>query len=125
MSPLVQTVNQILSLCTVAAQAFIAVSLVLYVVWRNTKNPFFDFVARRALPLSFLVALAAVAGSLFYSEIAGFEPCKLCWFQRIFMYPQVVLLGLAMVVRDTRIAGTCLCFLRSEALSQATITCCN
>ena len=33
--------------------------------------------------------------SLVYSEIIGYEPCKLCWFQRIFIYPQVILLGLA------------------------------
>jgi disulfide bond formation protein DsbB len=42
--------------------------------------------------LAFAPALAALLGSLYYSEIAGFEPCKLCWFQRILMYPIPVLL---------------------------------
>ena len=56
------------------------------------------------LILAFIVALAATLGSLFYSEIAGYEPCKLCWFQRIFMYPQVFLLGLALYKKDLGMA---------------------
>ena len=41
---------------------------------------------------AFVVASIATAGSLFYSEIAGFLPCDLCWFQRICMYPLSILL---------------------------------
>jgi disulfide bond formation protein DsbB len=40
----------------------------------------------------FVVAALATGGSLFYSEIAGFLPCELCWFQRICMYPLSILL---------------------------------
>ena len=40
----------------------------------------------------FVVASIATAGSLFYSEIANFQPCDLCWFQRICMYPMSGLL---------------------------------
>lgn len=36
------------------------------------------------------VALVATAGSLYYSEVADFIPCELCWYQRIAMYPLVV-----------------------------------
>ncbi len=43
-------------------------------------------------------ALAATLGSLYFSEIAHFEPCRLCWFQRICMYPLAVLL-LGMAIR--------------------------
>jgi disulfide bond formation protein DsbB len=43
-------------------------------------------------------ALTAMLGSLYFSEIANFEPCRLCWFQRICMYPLVVLL-LGMAIR--------------------------
>jgi disulfide bond formation protein DsbB len=46
------------------------------------------------------VALVATAGSLWFSEGAGFPPCELCWYQRIAMYPLVVLLGVAAVRRD-------------------------
>jgi disulfide bond formation protein DsbB len=37
--------------------------------------------------LAFLVAAVATGGSLFFSEVAHFVPCELCWFQRICMYP--------------------------------------
>jgi disulfide bond formation protein DsbB len=50
-----------------------------------------------ALWLAALVALASMAGSLYLSEVAGFEPCVLCWYQRIAMYPLVVILGIAAV----------------------------
>lgn len=42
--------------------------------------------------LAFGPALAALLGSLYFSEVAGFEPCELCWIQRIFMYPLSVIL---------------------------------
>lgn len=41
--------------------------------------------------LSFLVALVASLGSLYFSEVLGYPPCVLCWYQRICMYPLAVL----------------------------------
>jgi len=58
------------------------------------------FVRPNALSMAFLVALFATLGSLYFSEVAHFEPCKLCWYQRIAMYPLVVILGIAAVRRD-------------------------
>lgn len=49
------------------------------------------------------VAITATAGSLWYSEVAGFVPCELCWYQRIAMYPLAVLLSLAALRRDLSI----------------------
>ncbi|MEI4804416.1 disulfide oxidoreductase [Bacillus sp. FJAT-51639] len=46
----------------------------------------------------------ATIGSLYFSEIMKFEPCALCWYQRIFMYPFVLLLGIAVARKDYRIA---------------------
>ena len=43
-----------------------------------------------ALWIAFLVAATATAGSLYFSEVADFVPCRLCWFQRIAMYPLAV-----------------------------------
>lgn len=42
-----------------------------------------------------LVAAVATAGSLYFSEVMGLTPCDLCWYQRILMYPLVVVLGVA------------------------------
>ncbi len=56
------------------------------------------------LYFAWVVALVATTGSLIYSEVLGFVPCKLCWFQRIFMYPLVVVLGIASYRNDRAIA---------------------
>lgn len=50
--------------------------------------------------LAWAVATVATAGSLAYSEVFGFEPCRLCWFQRIAMYPLVVVLAVGVFRRD-------------------------
>jgi len=50
--------------------------------------------------LAFGPALAALLGSLYYSEIAGFEPCELCWFQRILMYPLSVIILVGIFGQD-------------------------
>ena len=56
-----------------------------------------------ALPLAFVVALVGTAGSLYFSEVAHFVPCQLCWFQRICLYPLTIVLGIAAWRRDTNI----------------------
>ncbi len=89
---LAESVNSILGILSIVAQ--------LTVVWLifswlfGLKIP--QLVRTHALPLAFTAALIATLGSLTYSEILGYEPCKLCWIQRILMYPQVVILGLAL-----------------------------
>lgn len=52
-------------------------------------------IAPQAPRIAFIVALTATLGSLYYSEILNFPPCNLCWWQRILMYPQTLILGLA------------------------------
>jgi len=52
------------------------------------------------LYLAWVVALVATMGSLWLSEVRGFIPCVLCWFQRIAMYPLALLLGIAALRGD-------------------------
>ncbi len=47
------------------------------------------------LYLAWIVALLATLGSLWFSEVKHYIPCVLCWFQRICMYPLVIILGIA------------------------------
>lgn len=59
----------------------------------------------RALPefglyLAWLTAVVATLGSLYYSEVRMFVPCALCWYQRILMYPLVIMLGIASLRND-------------------------
>ncbi len=59
--------------------------------------------APAALPLAAIIASTAMFGSLFFSEVLGYVPCTLCWYQRIAMYPLAPLLGVAAVRRDPSI----------------------
>src|SRR6476619_4106847 len=59
----------------------------------------------RGVAAAWVVALLATLGSLYFSEIAKFTPCTLCWYQRIAMYPLVVLLGVATFRRRPSITG--------------------
>jgi len=60
------------------------------------KNSLAHWIGKNAIALSFLTSLAAVGGSLFYSEIMGFEPCVLCWWIRVFLFPLVIIFGVAL-----------------------------
>lgn len=58
--------------------------------------PHFEYLVRlNSIKIGFIISLTAMLGSLYFSELAGFEPCKLCWLQRIFMYPLSVIFGVA------------------------------
>ncbi len=56
--------------------------------------------AELAPGLASVVAIIATLGSLYLSEIADFVPCRLCWFQRIGMYPLALILTLATLRGD-------------------------
>ena len=49
---------------------------------------------------AWLVAAVATAGSLFFSHVMGFAPCVLCWYQRIFLFPLVVILAVGLFAGD-------------------------
>lgn len=51
-------------------------------------------------------SLIATLGSLYFSEVRGFEPCTLCWYQRILMYPIILISGIALFQKNARIALT-------------------
>jgi disulfide bond formation protein DsbB len=63
-----------------------------------------DFIETQGIFLSWIVAFIATLGSLFFSEIMGFTPCLLCWYQRILMYPLSIILLIATIKNDRQIA---------------------
>jgi disulfide bond formation protein DsbB len=57
-------------------------------------------------PLAYVAwtqALVATSGSLYFSEVAGYLPCLLCWYQRIAMYPLVLILAVGILRRDHKV----------------------
>ena len=51
---------------------------------------------------AWVTALTGMAGSLFFSEVMDLPPCVLCWYQRIAMYPLVLIIGIGIATGDTR-----------------------
>ncbi|MFD2608360.1 disulfide bond formation protein B [Deinococcus taklimakanensis] len=49
---------------------------------------------------AWVVALVATLGSLYFSNVKGYQPCVLCWYQRICMYPLALWLGIAALRGD-------------------------
>lgn len=58
------------------------------------------FVKENSHYLAFFVAISAMCGSLFFSEVLHYPPCVLCWYQRICMYPIVGLLAIGIYFKD-------------------------
>ena len=56
------------------------------------------------------IALVSVLGSLFFSEVMQLPPCVLCWYQRIAMYPLVLIIGTGILLRDRRLKAYALPF---------------
>ncbi|WP_246939056.1 disulfide oxidoreductase [Bacillus pinisoli] len=50
--------------------------------------------------MAWAVSVIATVGSLFFSEIMLFIPCELCWYQRIFMYPLALLMGIGLIKKE-------------------------
>lgn len=59
---------------------------------------------KNAYYISFAIALSGVLGSLYFSEIAGYTPCLLCWWQRILMYPSALILAVGIIRSDKNLA---------------------
>lgn len=94
---LYSTIVALLALAALAA----AIGLTIY---RLVKGPdASSLLEGTAIWLAWVVALVATLGSLFYSEVIGFEPCRLCWFQRIAMYPMAVVLLVGAIRREFQV----------------------
>ncbi len=100
------TANQFVGLGTLALQLLTVLLIGAYFVRNRSAS------ARAALAsmspfifsLAFVASLIGSAITLYYSNTLGLEPCPLCWWQRAFLYPQVVLFAIAIVKRESVIA---------------------
>jgi disulfide bond formation protein DsbB len=103
----VQTANLFFSLLSMASAALAVVVVVLAIAARRsadgTAAGLLAELRPVALGLAFVIAATATGGSLYYSEVADFTPCEYCWYQRIAMYPQALVLGIATFRRDTAV----------------------
>lgn len=63
-----------------------------------------QFLKNWGLHIVFLQALVAFLGSMYFSNIAHYPPCVLCWYQRICMYPLVIISGVAILELNKKVA---------------------
>jgi disulfide bond formation protein DsbB len=102
-------VSLFLALLAVLAEVAVVVAVVLAVGGRvspsmaEVRATLAGVVGPQALGLALAVGAVATAGSLYFSEVAHFTPCRLCWYQRICMYPLVPLLAWAAWRREMRV----------------------
>ncbi|MBI3620277.1 disulfide bond formation protein B [Candidatus Roizmanbacteria bacterium] len=103
---MIKVVPDILAFLTVGSDVFLAAVVVFFILEKLAAGKLYSRLAKyfssRAYFLSFVVSLTATLGSLYFSEIAKFTPCLLCWYQRILMYPQALLLYIS-ILRDEKI----------------------
>lgn len=76
------------------------VSCILYPISHIPMSTSTTWLERSSLYVALLVAWVATLGSLYFSEIAGYVPCTLCWYQRILMYPLSLVLAIGLIRRD-------------------------
>ena len=94
-----------LATLTLISQIFLIIFAIVFfpgILTKNSKSikKLIQFLSSNSLAFAFLVSVVATLASFFLSEVVHFIPCKLCWFQRIFMYPQVLILGVAAFKND-------------------------
>jgi len=98
----------VLSLGTIFAQIFIVLVLFFIFVPQLRKQKqikkFLSFIRENSFLFAFWVALSSIVGSLFFSDVASLLPCELCWKQRILMFPQSLMFGLAVWKKEKVIA---------------------
>jgi disulfide bond formation protein DsbB len=100
------TLNYTLAFGTVIMQV-VTIALVIALLFRHKLADLDDVIAhvgKWGLWIGFLLTLAGSVMTLYYSEVLGFAPCGLCWLQRVFLYPQVVLFAMALWKKGHHIA---------------------
>ena len=55
------------------------------------------------LYIALVQSMIAVLGSLYYSEVKQYVPCTLCWYQRIFMYPLIIIILIGIIRNDKKL----------------------
>lgn len=96
--------TKLLALATLLGNLAAVGLLLFFVIRRSIFDRAMDWLGARAMGIGLFLSGASTIGSIIYSEVMGFPACILCWIQRIFMYPQMFLFGLAVWRKERLIA---------------------
>lgn len=98
----VHYLNVFLGTGAIILQILSAIALYLLFIGPR-KNTYLAFIDKHYLKLGFIISLLASVFVLVYSEVIGYVPCYLCWYQRVFMFPLVFIFGSAIWHKDRKI----------------------
>lgn len=92
--------SSIVGFLTLISNLIFVCVLIVIGIHSETRKKMYAFIHKYILELLFWGITSAVVGSLVYSEIVGFPACDLCWYQRIFLYPQMIIVLMAIYRKD-------------------------
>ena len=93
-------ISEFIPYATLASHILLAVIVLVVLAGGAGRRKLIAILGGNALMLAFLASLSATLGSLFYSQILGYEPCVLCWWIRIFTFPLVIIFGLGLYKKN-------------------------
>jgi len=102
MGDFVHYFNISLGIGTIVLQ-IISVFTLFLLFFVSKENRYLSFIKKNFIILAFFFLFFSVLFSLFYSEILNYAPCFHCWIQRIFLFPQMFLFGIAWFRKDKNV----------------------
>ncbi|MDP3955978.1 MAG: disulfide bond formation protein B [bacterium] len=103
MTEFVSTVLALLTIIANILAVLLAFDLWYYGTARRSESRVITFAESYGIEAVFIISFIAMVGSLYYSNVAGYTPCVMCWYQRIAMYPMAVLGAVALYVKKSHL----------------------
>ncbi len=104
-----EVMQRFFALLTLMALAVVVLRIFTAIAVHTPMQPavqrWISYAAPASSPAAFAIAATTMLGSLYFSEVANYTPCKLCWFQRICLYPIALILGYGLARRDNSVRG--------------------
>jgi disulfide bond formation protein DsbB len=97
----VSLLNTSVSIGTIAFQIVFVILLGSLVLKRTTV---LNWISNYSNHLVFFLSLIVLIGSMMYSTVIGYPPCDLCWYQRIALYPLVLISGYELFKKTNMLA---------------------
>ena len=95
----VHYLNMFLGAGAIALQ-IVSLVVILVLIFHKGENKLLAFIKKQFLLLGFILSIIPAIFSLIYSDVLNYAACHLCWLQRVFMFPQTFLFGMALWKKD-------------------------
>ncbi len=104
MSPeIIHNLNMLIGLGAILTLQIPAILAIVLLVSKTKESKYLSFLKKYFIQIGFLVSLSGLLVSGFYSEVLDYAPCFHCWVQRVFLFPQVFLYGVAWLRKDRNV----------------------